>query len=317
MKLTKLLAMGLMALAFPLASHAQSTFRVATGATGGTYLPIGEIIAAALNQPGKLVVSAQTASGSVANVNDVSRGTVESSFAQADIATWAYQGSMMFDGKPRQTKLRLISNLYPEVIHVMVKKDSGIRSIADLKGKRVSIDVPGSGTLVNALMVLKAYGVKESEIFPEFIKTYQAVDKLQDGEIDAFFFVGGAPAGTITELAASDTKIALLPIDGEPANHLRELSPYLTPTTLPEGTYPGVATVKTLAVGAQWVTSAAADTEVVYQLTKALFSEPTQRALQAGHPRGKLIRLETATVGAGIPLHPGAEKFYKEVGLMK
>jgi TRAP transporter TAXI family solute receptor len=317
LKLTSILAASVIALAFSTTSHAQSLFRIATGATGGTYYPVGGIIATSVSQPDKLVVSAQASSGSVANVNGISRGDFESGFSQSDVATWAYQGKMIFDGKPRQTKLRLIASLYPETIHVVVRKDSGIRSVADLKGKRVSLDMPGSGTLVNALMVLKAYGVNESDILPEYIKTYQAADKLQDGELDAFFFVGGSPASVIEKLIATGTEIELLPITGAGADSLRANNPYLVPGKVAEGTYRGVAGVQTLDVGAQWLTNASADADVVYQITKTLFSEATQKALQSGHARGKLITLENAVTGAGIPLHPGAEKFYKEAGMLK
>lgn len=317
MKLTSILAASALALAFSATSHAEGLFRIATGVTGGTYYPVGGIIATSASQSNSFVVSAQASSGSVANVNGISRGDFESGFSQSDVATWAYQGTMIFNGKPRQTKLRLIASLYPETIHVVVRKDSGIHSVADLKGKRVSLDVPGSGTMVNALLVLKAYGVNENDIKPEYVKTYQAADMLQDGELDAFFFVGGAPASAIVQLAASGTGIALLPISGALSDSLRVTNPYLSVSTVTEGTYEGVAGVQTLSVGAQWLTSANADADVVYKITKTLFSEATQKALQSGHPKGAQIKLENALIGAGIPLHPGAEKFYKEAGVLK
>lgn len=317
MKLTSILAVGVMALTFATTSQAQSPFRIATGSTGGTYYPIGGIIAASLSQSQNLVVSAQASSGSVANVNGISRGDFESGFAQSDVATWAYRGSMIFEGRPKQANLRLIANLYPETIHVVVRKDAGIRSVADLKGKRVSLDMPGSGTMVNARMVLEAHGVKESDIQPQYIKTHQAGDRLQDGELDAFFFVGGVPASAIAQLAASGVEIALLPLDGAPADRLRAESSFFSTFTVDAGAYKGVAAVQTLAVGAQWLTSARADPDVIYQVTKALFSESTQKALQSGHSRGKLITLKSAVPDSGIPLHPGAEKFYKEAGVLK
>ena len=148
--------------------------------------------------------------------------------------------------------LRLIANLYPESIHLVVKKGSGIKTVADLKGKRVALDEPGSGTLINARLVLAAYGVKESDIKPEYIKPNQAGDKLKDGSLDAFFFVGGAPAGAIAELASSGTGIELVPIDGPQAEALREASPWFAVDTIAADTYKDVAAVQTLAVGAQW-----------------------------------------------------------------
>jgi len=171
--------------------------------------------------------------------------------------------------------------------------------------------------LVNARLILAAYGIKETDIKPEYIKPNQAGDKMKDGAIDAFFFVGGAPAGAIVELASSGSGIELLPIDGPQAESLRKASPFFAPDAVPAGSYKDVASVNTLSVGAQWVTSAKADTETVYQITKALYSDATQKTLAAGHAKGKLITLQNAVKGAGIPFHPGAEKFYREAGVLK
>ncbi len=297
--------------------HAQQFFRIGTGGTAGTYYPVGGMIANAVSQPGKIVVTAQATNGSVANVNGVAGGAMESGFSQSDVATWAYTGTGVYEGKPKVTDLRMIANLYPESIHLVVKKGSGIKSVADLKGKRVALDEPGSGTLVNARTVLAAYGVKESDLKPEYIKPNQAGDKLKDGALDAFFFVGGAPAGAIAELASSGAGIELVPLAGPQAEALRKSNPYLAVDTIPAGTYKDVPAVQTMAMGAQWVTSAKADTETVYQITKALYGKAAQDALAAGHAKGKFITKENAVKGVGIPFHPGAEKFYKEAGLLK
>lgn len=297
--------------------QAQQFFRIGTGGTAGTYYPVGGMIANAVSQPGKIVATAQATNGSVANVNGVAGGAMESGFSQSDVATWAYTGTGVYEGKPKVTDLRMIANLYPESIHLVVKKGSGIKSVADLKGKRVALDEPGSGTLVNARTVLAAYGVKESDIKPEYIKPNQAGDKLKDGALDAFFFVGGAPAGAIAELASSGTGIELVPLAGPQADALRKSNPYLAVDTIAAGTYKDVPAVQTMAMGAQWVTSAKADTETVYQITKALYGKAAQDALAAGHAKGKFITKENAVKGVGIPFHPGAEKFYKEAGVLK
>ncbi|MGA8513669.1 MAG: TAXI family TRAP transporter solute-binding subunit, partial [Burkholderiaceae bacterium] len=154
-------------------------------------------------------------------------------------------------------------------------------------------------------------------IKPEYIKPNQSGDKMKDGALDAFFFVGGAPAGAIAELATAGGGIEILTIDGPQAEGLRMASPFFAVDTIPGETYRGVGQVTTLAVGAQWVTSAKADTATVYEITKALFSESTQKTLASGHAKGKLINLQNAVKGAGIPFHPGAERFYKEVGAIK
>ena len=299
------------------AVQAQQFFRIGTGGTAGTYYPVGGMIANAVSVPGKIIATAQASNGSTANVNGIAGGALESGFSQADVATWAYNGEVMFEGKPKMTDLRMIANLYPESIHVVVKKGSGIKTIADLKGKRVALDEPGSGTLVNARMVLAAFGVKETDIKPEYIKPNQAGDKLKDGALDAFFFTGGAPAGAIAELASSGTGIELLPLTGVGAEGLRLANPYFAVDTIPAGTYKDVPAVQTLAVGAQWVTSSKADTDTVYQITKNMFSADAQKAFQNGHAKGKLITVKSAVIGSAIPFHPGAEKYYKEVGAIK
>jgi len=313
----KHLAVAVMAVAAITGAQAQQFFRIGTGGTAGTYYPVGGMIANAVSQPGKIVATAAATNGSVANVNGISGGSLESGFSQSDVATWAQKGTGIFEGKPHVPGLRMIANLYPETIHVVVKKGSGIKSVADLKGKRVALDEPGSGTLINARLVLAAYGVQEADIKPEYIKPNQAGDKMKDGSLDAFFFTGGAPAGAIAELASAGSGIELLPIDGPQAQGLRMASPFFANDTIPANTYKGVAAVNTLAVGAQWVTSDKADAETVYLITKALFSDATQKTLQSGHPKGKMITLKNAVQGVGIPFHPGAERFYKEAGALK
>ena len=304
-------------LALPWGAQAQQFFRIGTGGTAGTYYPVGGMIANAVSQPGKIVATAQASNGSVANVSGIAGGSMESGFSQADVASWAYKGTGLYEGKPNVPGLRLIANLYPESVHIVVRKGSGVKTVADLKGKRVALDEPGSGTLVNARAILAAYGLKETDIKPEYIKPNQAGDKMKDGALDAFFFVGGAPAGAIAELASSGAGIELIPIDGPQAEGLRMASPFFAVDTIPGDTYKGVAGVRTLSVGAQWVTSEKADAATVYEITKALFSESTQKALQAGHAKGKLITKENAVKSAGIPFHPGAEKYYREAGLIK
>jgi uncharacterized protein len=321
MKLPHLLATFSTACALTLSATssalAQQLFRVGTGGTASNYSQIGGMIANAVSIPGKIMVTAVISNGSLANVNGIAGGALESGLSQSDLATWAHKGTGIFDGKPNLPELRLIATLYPESVHVVVKKGAGIKSVADLKGKRVALDEPSSGTLINARLILAAYGLKESDIKAEYIKPNQAGDKMKDGALDAFFFVGGAPAGAIAELAATGGGIEILAIDGPQAEGLRMASPFFAVDTIPGETYRAVGQVTTLAVGLQWVTSSRADNATVYDITKALFSENNQKALAAGHAKGKLINLQNAVKGAGIPFHPGAERFYREEGAIK
>lgn len=322
------LALGLAATA---AAQEMAFFRIGTGGTAGTYYPIGGLLANAIsNPPGSrpceeggscgvpgLVASALSSNGSVANINAIAGGSLESGFAQSDVATWAYSGTGIWEGKPPVEKLRAIVNLYPESIHLVTSADSGINSVADLKGKRVSLDEPGSGTLVDARLILEGYGLSESDISVEFLKPDQAADRMRDGAMDAFFFVGGYPAGAIAELA-SQHAVKLVAISCDDAPAICEKYTFFATDTVPGGTYEGNPDdVKTLAVGAQWITSADQPEDLVYRITKALWNDNTRKQLDAGHAKGKAITKENALKGVGIPLHPGAEKFYREAGLLK
>jgi TRAP transporter TAXI family solute receptor len=290
-------------------------FRIGTGGTGGTYYPIGGLIANAITTD-TLNASAVATNGSVANVNGIVGGAMESGFSQADVNFWAYTGTGIYEGKPRVEELRAIANLYPETVHVICRKGLGAKSIADLKGKRISLDEPGSGSLVNAKAILGVFGITEKDIKPDYLKQQQSVDKLKDGSLDAFFQTTGYPQGTLTELASTNG-FELLAIDGAEAAKLREQFKFFAADEIPEGTYKGVAGVKTLSVGAQWVTSSKQDADLVYQVTKGLWSDKARGVLDAGHAKGKAIQKANALAGLGIPLHAGAEKFYKEAGLIK
>jgi TRAP transporter TAXI family solute receptor len=293
----------------------QRFFRIGTGGTGGTYYPVGGMIANAISTP-TINVSAVATNGAVANVNGIVGGSMESGFSQADVNAWAYTATGIYEGKPKIEELRVIANLYPESVHVVVKKGAGIKSLADLKGKRVSIDEPGSGTIVNARALLAAFGVNEKDIRPEYLKQVQSAEKFKDGTLDAYFQTTGYPQGTLTELAATNG-FELLPIEGEVRDKLMAQFKFFAKDKIPDGTYKDVKGVETVAVGAQWTTSSKQPDDLVYEITKALWSDKTRAMLDAGHAKGKEIRKETALQGVSIPLHAGAEKFYREAGLLK
>ncbi|MBM3572409.1 MAG: TAXI family TRAP transporter solute-binding subunit [Alphaproteobacteria bacterium] len=311
-----------LALAAGAAAAQQQFFRIGTGGTAGTYYPIGGIVANAISESAGqgvkgLVATAVASNGSLANVNSIVGGSLESGFSQSDVAYWAWSGTGLFEGKTKVDSLRLIANLYPESIHIVARKDSGIKSVADLKGKRVSLDEPGSGTLVDARIVLAAYGLGDKDLKAEYIKTGPAADRMKDGGLDAFFFVGGYPGGAISELASTGAGITLVPIAGAEAQKILSQYRFFAEDTIPADIYKGTAETKTLSVGAQWVTSTKADETLIYNIVKAMWNDNTRKLLDAGHAKGKVIQLKTAVAGAGIPFHPGAAKFYKEIGLLK
>lgn len=305
-------------------------FRINTGGTAGTYFPIGGLIANAIsNPPGSrtcadggscgvpgVVATAVASNGSVANVSAIATGAAQSGFTQSDVAYWAFNASGIYEGRPKVDVLRAIANLYPESFHLVARKGAGIKTIKDLKGKRVSLDEPGSGTLVDARLILAAYGLTEKDMKAEYLKSQQAADKLKDNALDAFFSVSGWPLGAIAELAAT-TGIDLVPIDGPEAENLIKAYSFFAADEIPDGAYKGVNGVKTVSVNAIWATSSKQPDKLIYDITAALWNPSTRRLLDSGHAKGRVIKLETATQGLGIPLHAGAEKFYKEKGLIK
>jgi len=307
-----------------------SFFRIGTGSTAGTYFPIGGIIASAISSPpgsrdcegggscgvSGLVAVAQSTRGSVDNVRQIEEGVLESGFCQSDVAYWAYRGEELFlTGGPLKS-LRAIANLYPETIHLVVRSDSGIKSVAGIKGKKISLDRPGSGTRVDAQLVVRAFGIDAADFDSYALGSGAAADALREGEIDGFFFVAGTPATAVQELA-EEALIDLVPIAGPEIDKLLKDQPFFAHQSLPRGTYPGIPDIETLSVGAQWIVSEKVPEETVYAITKALWHPTTRQLLDKGHPKGSQIVLEKALDGLGIPLHPGAERYYREVGLLK
>jgi len=305
-------------------------FTIGTGGTAFTYYPVGGVIANAISKPpgsrecGEggscgvegLIASAVSSRGSVDNVNAIISGLRNSGFAQSDVAYWAYTGTGTMEGQEPATDLRTIAALFEEHIHLVALADSGINSVADLKGKRVSLDEPGSGTFVDANLILEANGLSTDDVTAEALKGNAAAEALRNGKIDAFFAVAGYPTGGIVELASS-AKIKLVPIAGAGAEALTEKYGFFAASDIPADTYEGVAATTTVAVGAQWFTSAKEDEELVYEITKALWNDESRKLLDVGHAKGKTITPATALNGVGVPLHAGAERFYKEAGLLK
>lgn len=198
----------------------------------------------------------------------------------------------------------------------MALADSGINSVADLKGKRVSLDEPGSGTYVDAKLILEANGLSTDDLTAEALKGGAASEALRNGKIDAFFVVAGYPTGSLVELASA-ASIKLVPISGPGADALTSKYGFFASSDIPAGAYEGVETTTTVAVGAQWFTSANEDDELIYNITKALWNEQSRKLLDVGHAKGKTITAESALNGVGVPLHAGAERFYKEAGLLE
>ncbi|HVJ54807.1 MAG TPA: TAXI family TRAP transporter solute-binding subunit [Aliidongia sp.] len=327
------LALGLLPIAARFAHAADMPdirfFRIGTGATSGTYFPLGSEMAGMLSSPpgardcthggscgvpGVIAVT-QATQGSVENVGAVFKGTLESALCQADVAAWAYGGTNFFDKQAPMTSLRALANLYSESVHIIVRADSPIKSLKDLKGKRVSMGEPESGTLADARLVLSAAGINEKELKPNFTKLAVACDGLRDGSVDAVFQIAGYPVPAITELASAEP-IRLLSVPEETTTKLRKKFPFFTQDTIPAGAYPGISEeAATVGIGAEWITTTNLEPDLAYLLVKALWNANSRRILDGGHPIGKRIALAHAIDGLALPLHPGAERFYREAGL--
>ncbi len=307
-----------------------SFFRIGTGSTSGTYYPIGTLIGSVIsNPPGSrecedggscgvpgLIAAGQTTKGSIANIEGVKNGSLETGLAQSDMVKAAYTGSGVYKDKDPVSDLRVIANLYPENIHLIVRRGAEIKSPQDLKGKRVSLDVPGSGTRENAKLILAAYGMSEDDIDSIPVNADKAVALMLNDELDAFFFVAGYPVTAVSQLAEA-AKIDLLPIDGKVAEMILSDYSYFSPSDIPADTYRGIDTVPTLAVSTQWIVNADMEEDLVYDITRALWHPRHRGLLDNGHAKGQLIRLETALEGVSTPLHPGAARFYRDMGLLQ
>lgn len=304
-------------------------FRIGTGGVEGTYFPIGSLIAEGLTRPKSevdcdgaalcgvpgLVAVAQTSNGSVANVRSVAAGELEAALAQADVATWAYLGQQIFQNAPRLSSLRAVASLYPESLHIVVRRNLGIRSVADLRGRRISLDEPGSGTLADSRIVLAAFGLGEADVHPEYVKPALASSRMVAGQLDGFMIIAGYPADSVIQLAGR-MDVDVVPVEPRTAEAIHADNPFFRAATIPAGTYKGIGEVPTLDVMAQLIVDAALDEERVYAVTRALWGERMQRLLRQGHPKGRQIALTRALEGLAVPLHPGAARFYREAGIL-
>ena len=304
-----------LALAAPLASRADPMIlRIGTGGVGGTYHPIGTLISQGLSDgsmPGLLVV-AQSSNGSVSNVEALHGGLIELALAQSNVVDRAYRGTLD-ETRPAIPELRAIANIYVEALHLVTRSGLDIGSPSDLRGLTVSLDEAGSGTLGDARLVLNAFGLTETDILPAYIKPDLAISKLSEHRLDAFFIVAGTPVATIAD---ASSLIRLVPIEGPAVDRLLARNPAYQRVKMPAGTYDGHPEVATIGVGAQLVARADLDEDMAYHITAMLWSDDMRALLDAGHPKGKEIRLERALEGIAIPLHPGAVRFYRDAGLL-
>ena len=283
-----------------------------TGGTQGTYYAYGGILGGQLKTATGITVNVVSTDGSKANILGIDTGNYQLGTVQSDVMAYAWAGSRTFEAEGAMDSFRVIGGLYAEAVQ-LITMDPAIKSVADLKGKKVSIGAAGSGVYFNAVDVLEAAGLTEADIQPQYQSFGDSADALKDGKIDAAFIVAGAPTPAIQELCTSASAY-LVPIDGDVADKLMESSPYYTAYKVPAGTYDGqTEDVTTVTVKATLIVSASASEDDVYSITKGIFENID--AITAAHAKGAELSIENATSGMTAPFHAGAAKYFAEQGV--
>jgi TRAP transporter TAXI family solute receptor len=225
----------------------------------------------------------------------------------------AYGGTNIFADAGAMPKLRAIASLFPESLHLVVRADSSIRSIADLAGKTVALGEPGSGTIANTRVLLSAMNFPEGSLVKAYLPPTDAIDALKVGTIDAFFLVGVVPIPAITELAMT-TPIRLIPVEAEMVDRLAKESGFYRTAIIPGESYSGIADdTPSIGFSALWITNADIDTDLIYAITTSLWNDASAKLLTM-LPIGHRMRLDYALTGLSVPLHAGAERYYREAG---
>jgi TRAP transporter TAXI family solute receptor len=289
---------------------------IASGWVTGAYYPFAGAVSRVAWKSLKeqnIKVTAESSGASVANAKLIGTGDTDFALLQNDIASYAYYGKMMFD-EPI-TNLLGCMTLYPETIQLVARKEANIKSVADLKGKRVSIGPLGSGTTENAKQILAAWGMGVDDIESQQLKTQQAADYMVDGRLDAYFATTAVGAAVIIDTAVR-VPAMIVPIKGRNAKKLMKEYAFYAKDTVPTGIYKGVdKPVETVAVMAMMVARADLEEDIVYAIVKATYEDLEQ--VKKAHAKFQGIDVKKSQMGMSVPLHPGAKRYFKEVGIVK
>ena len=285
---------------------------LATGGTSGTYYAVGGVLKTVLDS--KLTLSTlnvASTGASVANVNMITDGEAQMAILQSDVINYAHEGTGQFEGAPEDNAL-WVAGIYNETVQILAKP--GINTVSDLKGKTICVGDVGSGTEINAWQVLGAAGLTKDDVNAVNGSFQDGVDQLKDGKIDAAFTVAGAPTTAIVDYATTNT-LNLVSLTEDELAAIQAEYPFLIRDDLKAGTYTGQdSDVTCVAIQATLVASEELSEDVVYEFVKAMFDN--QADLEAGHAKFAFLDPTSASAGATVPLHPGAEKYYKEVGVL-
>ncbi len=312
--LSRALALGLAGLLIAAPARAAQDLLIGGGSVTGVYYQVALHVCKLVNKhlKDKYNCVGRPALGSVFNINAVNRGLLDFGVAQSDRNWQAYLGEADWKGRPVAT-LRSVFSMHPETVLVVARKDSGIESVADLKGKRVNIGNPGSGQRANAEDVLRIHGIdRDQDLKAETMQQHDASRALAEGRLDAFFYTVGNPSAAIEEPAEA-TDIRIIPIDSKGVRDFVSDKPYYVMTRVPAGTYRGVEkSVETFAVKATVVASADATEQMIYEVVKTVFERLDE--LRAAHAAFRHLTPQDMLTGLSAPLHPGALRYYREQG---
>ncbi|WP_025028656.1 TAXI family TRAP transporter solute-binding subunit [Caldalkalibacillus mannanilyticus] len=287
---------------------------IATGGTSGVYYPIGGALASLYEKELGIGTSVQATGASVENVNLLATNNAELAITMADTVLQAYQGFGAFEGKEPMEELRGLAGLYPNYVQIVTTKASGIKTFEDLRGKRVGVGAPNSGVELNARMMFEAHGMNYEDIQEDYLSYSEAIDQIKNGMIDAAFVTSGVPNSTVIDLQTTQD-VVIVPVEGAGMEKLQELYPFFSANVIPAGTYGNEEDIPTASIQNLLLVNKDLSEEVVYQMTKLLFENVNQ--IHSSHHAATDISLDTVTEGMVVPWHPGAEKYYKEVGAMK
>ena len=311
-KIISLLLVMVMVIMVSACGTAGTKMTMGTGGTSGTYYGYGGVLAQYIKNNAGINVTVVSTDGSKANIQGIAAGNYQLGTVQSDVMAYAWEGTRSFETEGKIDSFKVVAGLYAESVQ-LVTMDPAIKSVADLKGKSVSIGAPGSGVYFNAIDVLTAAGLTENDIKAQYQSFADSADALKDGKIDAAFIVAGAPTPAITELCTTNSAY-LVPIDGAVAEKLMADCPFYTTYTIPAGTYAGqTADVTTVTVKATLIVNADASEDDVYKLTKAIFDNV--EAITAENAKGAELSIENATSGMTVPFHAGAAKYFAEKGV--
>jgi TRAP transporter TAXI family solute receptor len=321
---------GAFAASAALYAQEMKVMRIGAGPTGATDFPFAGLLANAIsNPPGSrecerggscgvpgLIAVAQTTIDPAENLRAVSRGDLELALSQGDTLAWAYRGASAFQGQEPIRNLRMIARLYPSNVHLVVKKGSPIKSVTDLKGKKVAIGGEASATAGTAKAILSAYGVRWDSLQMRNYDFAAVTGALEKDEVDAFFMVSGAPVLALEDLA-SRTPISFVPIDGPIAEKLPKIFPFYSQGVIPAKTYGDNPAVATLDVASILVGRDTLNPDLAYGIVRAIWHDRNRPLFQKGHPRGQLMDRQLAARDMGVPVLRGADKYYVENGVME